>query len=91
LAKDAAEPRAIDKPENDLIVEIPDGRTSSSIRATRRLAGLVRNILLPLFGLFAWAQLRPEVSGQREFSMIQGRRLPDHEVFHLNVLIDLAE
>ena len=44
-----------------------------------------------MFGLFAWAQLRPEVSGQREFSMIQRRRLPDHEFRHLDAVIDLAD
>ena len=47
--------------------------------------------LVSMFGLFAGARLRPELSGQREFSMIQGRRLPDHEFHHLDVLIDLAE
>ncbi len=57
----------------------------------RRLAGLFGNVLPPVFGLFAWAQFRPEVSGQREFSMIQCRRLPDHEFRHLDVLIDLAD
>jgi hypothetical protein len=67
------------------------GRTSSSIRTTCRLTGLLRNVLPPMFGLFAWGQLRPEVSGQREFSMIQGRRLSDHEFHRLDVLIDLAD
>jgi hypothetical protein len=49
------------------------------------------NVHPPMFGLLARAQLRPEVSGQREFSMIQCRRLPNHQFRHLDVLIDLAE
>ena len=44
-----------------------------------------------MFCRFAWAQLRPEVSGQREFSMIRCRRLPDHEFRHLDVLTDLVD
>jgi hypothetical protein len=39
-------------------------------------------------GRFVGAQLPPEPPGQREFSLIQSRRLPDHKFRDLDVLVD---
>src|SRR6266436_5603438 len=51
LAKDVPEPRAVDKPENGFIVEIPEvGGLHHRLRATRRLAVLLGNVLPSMFG-----------------------------------------
>ena len=73
-------------PDSEVMVQLRE-----PVRRKEVFLGRFGNVVPPMFALFAGAQLRPEVSGQREFSMIQCRRLPHHEFRHLDVLIDLAD
>lgn len=41
-----------------------------------------------MIGLFARAQLPPELPGQHEFSLIQSRRRSDHKFRDLDILVD---
>jgi hypothetical protein len=65
---------------------VEDGRKQSFGKP-----GIIDAVVFEEATILDGSQLRPEPAGQRQFSPIQTGRLPDHEFYDLDVLIDLTD